>query len=75
MCDRVHNYDAEVKTDEGSQRLDFKQLEKGVKLFDDQVFEGGAEDSPEFYDDLPDEEDDSEWEDDEDESDEDDDDQ
>lgn len=70
------NYDAEVKTDEGSQQLDFKSLEQGVKLFDDQMFEGGVEDNPEFYDDLPDEdEDDSEWEDDEDESDEEDDDQ
>lgn len=69
------NYDAEVKTDEGSQQLDFKSLEQGVNLFDDQMFEGGAEDNPEFYDDLPDEEDDSEWEDDEDESDEEDDDQ
>ncbi len=60
------NYDAEVKADEGAQQLDFKQLEKGVKLFDDQMFEGGAEDSPEFYDDLPDEDDDdSEWGDDE----------
>ena len=66
------NYDAEVKADEGSQQLDFKSLEQGVKLFDDQVFEGGAEDNLEFYDDLPDEEDDSEWEDD-DESDEEDD--
>ena len=65
------NYDAEVKVDEGSQQLDFKSLEQGVKLFDDQMFEGG-EDNPEFYDDLPDEdEDDSEWEDEEDESDED----
>jgi len=70
------NYDAEVKSDEGSQQLDFKSLEQGVKLFDDQMFEGGAEDNPEFYDDLPDEEeDDSEWEDEEDESDEEDDDQ
>lgn len=69
------NYDAEVKTDEGSQQLDFKGLEQGVKLFDDQMFEGGAEDNLEFYDDLPDEEDYSEWEDDEDESDEEDDDQ
>ncbi len=69
------NYDAEVKTGEGSQQLDFKSLEQGVKLFDDQMFEGGAEDNPEFYDDLPDEEDDEEWEDDEDESDEEDDDQ
>ena len=61
------NYDAEVKTDEGSQQLDFKSLEQGVKLFDDQMFEGGAKDNPEFYDDLPDEDDDdSEWEDDED---------
>jgi len=69
------NYDAEVKTDEGSQQLDFKSLEQGVKLFDDQMFEGGTEDNPEFYDDLPDEDDDSEWEDDEDESDEEEDDQ
>ena len=72
--DADDNYDAEVKTDERSQQLDFKSLEQGVKLFDDQMFEGG-EDNPEFYDDLPDEEDDSEWEDDEDESDEEDDDQ
>ena len=65
------NYDAEVKANEGSQQLDLS-LEQGVKLFDDQMFEGGAEDNPEFYDDLPDEdEDDSEWEDDEDERDED----
>ena len=60
------NYDAEVKADEGSQQLDFKSLEQGVKLFDDQMFEGETEDNPEFYDDLPDEEDDSEWEDDDD---------
>ena len=41
------------------------RLEQWVNLFDDQMFEGGTEDNPEFYDDLPDEEDDSEWEDDE----------
>ena len=59
------NYDAEVKADEGSQQLDFKSLEQGVKLFDGQMFEGGSEDNLEFYDDLPDEdEDDGEWEDD-----------
>ena len=46
------------------------RLEQWVNLFDDQMFEGGTEDNPEFYYDLPDEEDDSEWEDDEDESDE-----
>lgn len=62
------DYDAEVKIDEGSQQLDFKSLEQGVKLFDDQMFEGGMEDNLEFYDDLPDEdEDDFEWEDDDDE--------
>ena len=69
------NHDADVKINDGLQQLDFKSLEQGVKLFDDQMFEGGAEDNPEFYDDLPDEEDDSEWEDDEDENDEEDDDQ